>query len=294
MAQTRTTASLRRLLAEIARAERLRSDALEEELGRLAAEVRAWPPGEALELLDRAAGASKSRRKAAMFVLSNLAKHPAVVERIRRELLNPDPEIRSLMLNAICFKKLVELAPYLNDVILDESCPASQLLAIDVAGALRQEVNFPAILRLACEGFPGLSSVLTEYGRDEGREYLQREFLKDLPLRPTAEEMRDQLNIDSFRKVAAWRDARHEKLIAAWGLAKLGDRAALAHVGEHLFDSRDASLPGSETIIQLRAAQALADLFGLPFRWHTDDLPVARAWWEANRDRLLGGERPES
>jgi hypothetical protein len=75
--------------------------------------------------------------------------------------------------------------------------------------------------------------------------------------------------------------------MAAWGLAKLGDVEALEHLGDMLYDpdfrGRNFFHPGES----LRAARALADVYGFTFEGTTDDLGPIRKWWEENRDRLI-------
>ena len=75
-------------------------------------------------------------------------------------------------------------------------------------------------------------------------------------------------------------------MIAAWGLGKLGDDAAIRYLAEMLDDpdvrTPTLFLPGES----FRAAQALCDIHGLPFRWDRSWVAKTRNRWNRlNREK---------
>lgn len=109
----------------------------------------------------------------------------------------------------------------------------------------------PALLAVAAD--PGTLSeysgvpdhllwAMKDYARPEFRAHLQRAFDK-----PTDHE---------------------DPTIAAWGLLKLGPHPqAHAHLVSLLGDEHRETRTGYYTGTGLRAAQALADVYGWPFKW---------------------------
>jgi HEAT repeat protein len=279
---------MKRILDRFVRAEKFRSDDAEREYDTAAAQVRAFPRGGILDVLDRAVGRSEARRRAAMYVLAELPDVPEAVERLGNELAHPDPDIRTLIIQTIDLNGWTQFAPHLNRIILEDPEERCRHEAIRVAGVLKQDVNFPVILRLADDGFPDLEWTLKDYGREEGRSYLRRVFEVRIDPNPAWLRKGDFTSRDYARERYDWRDKKGARIIAAWGLAKLADAEALEYLGQMLYDPdyRGAtfSFPGQS----LRAAQALADVFGLPFEGNTDYIEPIRRWWEDNKGRLLG------
>lgn len=199
-----------------------------------------------LEALDKAIGSSKKRRQEAVYLLSELTGVPEVIERIGQWLNDPDPQWRSWLIQMVENAGLKQFAPSLNAIIEhdpDEFCRAA---AIHAAGALRADDNLPALLRLAEGGeydqIWRLAWALKGYATEECRPYLNRWF-------------------------AGSGSDKQTRVIAAWGLGKLGDKQAMRYLIEMLDDpdrkGENFFAPGES----LRAAQALSDIHDWPFEW---------------------------
>lgn len=283
---------IRKLLNRYVRVGRdISADWAEAEFDFLASEIRKLPREEILTALDEAAGSSKARQKILYYVLAELADVPGALDRIRLELRNSDWRVRFEMISTIGRKKLVPLAPLLNEIMLFDDEDVCRNSAISAASNLKLDVNFGAVLEVAKRNEQNINWdwALKEYACEEGRPYLRRAFDVQVPPQPRLRTIEDVNTQSSLHEVSAWELARSRKTIGAWGLAKLGDKDALAFLGEMLNDpvitTRNSTRPGES----LRAAQAIADIFHLPFEWSTDYVPRIREWWELNKHLLLRG-----
>ena len=199
-----------------------------------------------LDALDKAVGSSKKRRSEAVYVLSQLTDTAEVVDRIREWLKDPDPRWRSWLIQTVEQRGLTEFAPLLNQIIEHDPDPFCRGLAVHAAGTLRADENLPVLLRLAKrvdhQGTWRFAWALKGYARPTCRPYLTKWF-KD--------EKQD----------------KQTRIVAAWGLGKLGDLKALNFLVQMLFDpDREGKTffnPGESR----RAAQALCDIEGWPFKW---------------------------
>jgi hypothetical protein len=276
------------ILDRFVRAEKLSSDDAEREFDAAAAQVRGLPREGVLEILDRATGRSKARKRAAVNVLCGLTDLPEAVSRLFAELSSPDWRVRDWVLQNIPKSAWPNLTSELNRIMLHDPDEMCQRTAIGIASSLRLSACFSTVLALAESGFPYVNSALQEYGREEGRPYLRRMF--ESPVDPNPKWLREREFTGTMyaRERDEWLGRKGSKVIAAWGLAKLGDREALEYLGQMLYDPDFQGPTFGFWGHSLRAAQALADLFDLPFEWNADYVEPIRRWWEQNKDRLLG------
>jgi HEAT repeat protein len=212
-------------------------------LARKARQVRRLRAENWLAALDRAVGRSVQRKRAAADFLAELVDLPEVTDRFTAWLKDDDLAWRAEMIEFVGRKGLDQFAPLLNDALAggDELC---QAYAITSAGELRSEANLAAILKLATAATRlgnRLLWTLKDYGHPRCRPVLNRVY-----------------------RGSPW---KHDRVIAAWGLGKLGDEGAIRYLAEMLEDpdteTPTSFLPGES----LRAAQALCDIHGWPFRW---------------------------
>jgi HEAT repeat protein len=213
----------------------------------VAAEARSLPREGILEALDKAIGSSKKRRQEAVYFLSELTDVPEVVERIGRWLNDPDPQWRSWLIQTVESAGLKQYAPLLNGIIENDPDPSCRDAAIHAAGALGADENLPVLLRLAQRGDNDetgqLAWALKDYATEECRPHLKRWFE------------------DGGKDKQA-------RVIAAWGLGKLGDKRSLAYLVQMLDDpdrrGENFYAPGDS----IRAAQALCDIYAWTFEWN--------------------------
>ena len=240
------TSHIRGLLDRLVACRQLSNDEQEIVGDEVMAEARMLPRAGILEALDKAIGSSKMRRRESVFILSELTDMPEVVQRIGEWLRDPDDQIRSWLIQTVGYWRLKQYAPFLNEIIESDPDPFCRGVAIHAAGTLKAEENLPTLLRLAQRGDYDetwrLVCALKDYATEECRPYLQKWFKDD--------------------------ESKSTRVIAAWGLGKLGDKSAIAYLIRMLDDPDRRGPTFSEPGESLRAAQALCDLYEWPFEWN--------------------------
>ena len=211
----------------------------------VAAEARELPRERILEALDKAVGTSKKRREESIFILSALTDVPDVADRIGEWLRDPDPQVRSWLIQTVGQAGLKQFAPFLNEIMENDPDPFCRGVAIHTAGTLKADENLPALLRLAerrdDEETWRLIYALQNYATEECRPYLEEWFKNQ--------------------------DSESDRVVAAWGLGKLGDQAAIAYLIRMLDDPDEHGPTHSNPGESIRAAQALCDIYQWPFEW---------------------------
>lgn len=240
------TSLIRELLDRLVACRQLANDEQEVIGDEVMAEARALPREGILEALDKAIGSSRVRRQEAVFILSELTDVPEVVDRIGEWIRDPDPRIRSWLIQAVTHNRLKQYAPFLNGIIENDPDQFCRDAAIHAAGTLKAEENLPTLLRLAERGEPDLTWrlawALKDYATADCRPYLTTWFKSD--------------------------ESKSTRVIAAWGLGKLGDKNAIAYLSRMLDDPDRRGPTFSEPGQSIRAAQALCDIYGWPFEWN--------------------------
>jgi HEAT repeat protein len=239
-----------------------RLTALSKVPGDQARQIHAWvdeelprfPREGLLEAIDEACGPSIVKRCASLELYRRLLDVPGTGDRIRALLRNPEPRVRDH--------------------------------AIHQAGAHKLDAAVDALIELASPGVPDPTRERALWSLAEIRSPAAIPFLQDLAARDEP----------ALRWRMAWVMARHgveafrapltrlfetdqHTVLAAWGLAKLGDRRALEHLVRELMawtGQPGAKGPGGDGP---RAAQALCDLHGWP---HESTAPGI----EATRERV--------
>jgi HEAT repeats len=212
-----------------------------------------------LTALDRAIDRSKTRKRAGCWLLAELIDRPEVLERFNAWLHDPDREWRAEVIQFVGNRGLGQFAAALNDALDPRGDGLCRAYAISVAGRLRSEENLPAVLRLANDRahvdlFRRTLWALKDYAHPACRPTLRRWF----------QEAR----------------SKEVKVLAAWGLGKLGDRRAIEYLGDML-DDPDREKPGRyfDPGQSWRAAQALCDVHGWPFQWDQRLVERTRRCW---------------
>jgi HEAT repeat protein len=226
-------------------------------LARAAQRVRAFGAAPWLLALDRAIGRGLNRKRAALDLLAELTDLPQVAERFNTWLRDPDSEWRAEVIEFIGDKGLRQFAPALNDALSSGKRDLCWAYAVSAAGQLASEANVSAILRLT--GDPETNThprlIWAFHGFPHPR------------FRPALKRL--------FRSLTE----KEERVRVAWALAKLGDEKAERYLVEML-DDPDVETPTSFISgVSLRAAQALCDVHGWPFRWDKGWVTKTRKMW---------------
>jgi hypothetical protein len=249
-------AKLRELLDRLAGSRELSNDEREEIHDGVVTEAGLLSGDGFLEALDSAIGKSKSRRRESVYLLSEFTHLPEVVARIGEELKNPDSHWRHFLVQTIGNKNLTRLAPQLIPIIESDPDILCRRGAIWSAGKLKAPECLPSLLRLAenprVEVASSLALAFTKYSSEASRPFLQQRF--------------EDKSADSS-----------DRVIAAWGLAKLGKKKALRYLVKMLFDPNKKTPTSYAPGQSLRAAQAVCDIKGWQFNW-------SKSFVEAHRD----------
>jgi len=222
-----------------------------------------------LAALDRAVGRSVQRKRAAADLLAEMTDLPEVVDRFTAWLTEGGLAWRAEMIAFIGQKGLAEFAPLLNDALDGKADDLCRAYAVTAAEELRAEANLPALLWLASDTaydplFRRLLPALTAYADPRCRPALERFFRKDQP--------------------------KPVRVFAAWGLGKIGDRAAIRYLADML-DDPDIHTPTSfEPGESFRAAQALCDIHGWPFEWDRSWVAKTKRRWQRLQQGGTGGD----
>jgi predicted DNA-binding protein (MmcQ/YjbR family) len=252
---------IRALLDRMAQSRDWPNEYREEASDDAVSEINKMPRTKALlEALDRAVGRSKRRLRESIYLLAAMTDVEGVAERIAIWLNEGDSEARACLIQTIGTDGLVQFAEYLNTAMREDPDENCREFAVLAAGRLRCEVNLPVLLELTRQRPPSKYSrlpwnllwALKEFGRPEGRPYLERVF-------------------------SGLKEASEDRVVAAWGLCKLGPHAEAREflvglLGEKWRDSGSGYFPA----VSIRAAQALCDVYGWPFEWGQEGVQTAR------------------
>jgi hypothetical protein len=215
---------------------------------------------ELLTALDRAVGHSKPRKRESVYLLGALADIEGAEDRIAAWLKDGDSEARSWLIQTIGAERLTRFAPELNTALREDPDEYCREFAVYAAGQLRSEVNLPVLLELTRQPPANKYSrvpwnllwALKEFARPEARAYFERIFRG--PSEPT-----------------------ESPVVAAWGLCKLGPHPeAHVYLVQLLDDDRKDPESGYFDGVSIRAAQALCDIHGWPFKWGQEGVQTTK------------------
>ena len=240
------TTRIRTMLDRLVKSRPLCNEDREVIADEVAAEARSFPRDGILESLDKAIGRSKRRREEAVYLLSEWTDSPDVVDRIGEWINDPDPQWRHWLIETVGKAGLIELAPYLNDIIERDPDEFCQDMAIYAAATLQAVECLPVLLRLADEDDPKLTwrlaFALGSYASEDCRRHLKKWF--------------DDTSL-----------AKSTRVFAAWGLGKLADQRAIEYLITMLDDPDECGENYFRHGQSIRAAKALCDIFGWPFKF---------------------------
>lgn len=269
--------TFRRVLGALAGRERLSNEELEAVFERVDVELRALPKGSWVwGALDRVVGRSVKRKRDAIFVLVTLASTPGGDARLARYVNDKSAAVRLEAIAAIHRQRWAQLAPALAERLGVETDAACRSALIVACGDLRAPATLEALLAVAARDMKRLKKAsedrhrilfhLRRHASERARAYFQAVF-------------------DALRSEAKppFDGAAEQQVLAAWGLLALG-AAPEAHtflVGmlddTRIVHVREGKVSAVEPGLSERAAQALADIHHLPFRWGKGDAPKVRA-----------------
>ncbi len=268
------TRTLRDVLTSLAGRQQLSNDDLETLFEQVDAKLATLPRQSwVFDVLDRVVGKNAQRKRDTPFVLVTLASAPGAEARLLRYLEDPNAGVRLEIIGAIHRQRWLHLAPALAarlGVEEDASCKSALITA---CGDLRVPETLNALLAEAkrdleerTEERHRLLFNLRKHQDVRAKKYFKAVF--DLPLPDPA---------------PPEGGSKELKVLAAWGLLALG-AAPKAHAflvsmldDVRIVHIREGKISGVEPGISERAAQALAAVHRIPFRWGKGDVPKVRA-----------------
>lgn len=244
-----TVQQIRKILRQLARVENSDNDTKEIVYDRELSNVNQLDRSNIIEAVREAVGSDSKLARYAPFVFSELADEPGI-DRIFTELLeNADDVGRSAIIQTIGNRRMKTLVAALNDHFAretDDFCRDQLLWAL---GTIADESSLSIFLYL----------IQKNERRDRwrilcaARNYAKVEFY------------------DFLVTVFETDDKKSNKIMAAWGLAKLGSTEAYDYLISMLDDPRTviktATTTSHDPGESIRAAQAISDVNGWQFEW---------------------------
>ena len=246
---------IRSVLDALARVEKSDNDTKEKVYDRELAKIRALEREKIVDIMKRAVGSDKRRQKYSPSVFAELYDVPGIDTVFRKLLLAADSDGRAEIIQTIGLRKMRGLVGVLNDHFVRESDDFCRFCLLNTLSKLADESSLPIFEYLMRRADPRdewrLIWAGAQYGRPEFHDYLLSVFQKK-------------------------ENDKSHRVVAAWGLAKLGEEAAYRYLIDMLDDpdvkTATTFAPGES----MRAAQAIADVNGWLFEWDKDFVEVIR------------------
>ena len=251
----RRVTEIRKVLDALARVENADNDTKEEVHDRELAKLRSLERDGILDVVRQAVGSDKRRRKYSPFVFSELYDVPGIDKVFGELLRDADSDGRSAIIQTIGLREMRGLVGVLNDHFARESDDFCRDRLLHTLAKLADESSLPIFEYLMRRAYPRdewrLLVAGTTFGAPEFREYLLRVF-----------------NDPKTRK--------SHRVMAAWGLGKLGDRNAYEYLTQMLDDPQVRTEKSFDPGESGRAAQAISDINGWTFEWHKDSVELVK------------------
>jgi hypothetical protein len=208
-----------------------------------------------LNAVKDAIGDNPKRRNVSVFVFAELYNVEGIEQVFSELLSSSDPHDKIIILQIIGHRQLKKFVPLLNNLFFKETNVNCKEQLITTLGTLADQTSFPIFLSLIQTAdrvnYWRLVWALRNFGRPEGKPFLERVF-------------KDKKTDTS------------DKVVAAWGLVKTGERKYYDYLVKML-DDPDIKTPNSYSPGQsLRAAQAICDIHNWDFIWSSDYVPVVK------------------
>lgn len=197
-----------------------------------------------LDVIDQVVGTNAQRKKVMIYLLIKLADSPPVVERIRQMIGECDHHELTHIINGVGERRLIEFAPFLNEIFAQDIPQFCGLSVITTMGKLQQEINIPVLLEYAAS-YPTpryiyildhVVEAMARYAREEFRPFLERAF--DDPVQVDPKSFEDLANPKHAEWYRYCQDTKiqtvHVK--AAEGLVRLRHPTAFAYLVNKLDD----------------------------------------------------------
>ncbi len=255
---SQTTKQIRTILKQIARVENSDNDTKEIVYDRELSKINQLDRANIIEAVRQAVGSDSKLARYAPFVFSELADEPGI-ERIFTEVLeNADDVGRNSIIQTIGLRRMKTLVGVLNGHFARETDDFCRDQLLWTLGKIADESSLPIFLSLMRKNEERdrwrILCAARNYARIEFKDYLVAVFETD--------------------------DKKSNKIIAAWGLAKLGSAKGYDYLISMLDDPERVITTDTTTTYDpgeaIRAAQAISDINGWEFEWNTSSVDMVR------------------
>jgi len=242
----RRIAEIRKVLEALARVENSDNDTKELVYDRELAKIRELDRDGIIDIVSLAVGSNKRRLAYASFIFAELYDVPGIESVFGDLLKNADATARSNIIQTIGLRKMHNLVGVLNEHFIHEYDDFCRDCLLHSLAKLADPSSLPIFEYLMRRNYPRdewrLIVAGGEYGVPAFRDYLLTVF-------------------ENPEKLTSHR------VVAAWGLVKIGHDRAHRYLIEML-DDPDVTTPRTYKPGQsIRAAQAIADINGWEFEW---------------------------
>jgi len=246
---------IKKILDALAKADRLDNDTKDVIHDRQIAALKSLPKENILNAVNEAIGNNPKRKNVAVYVFSELYDIDGIKEVFLDLLSSSDAADRSIIIQTIGLRRLRSFVPILNVQFYKESDPDCKGALISTSSTLKSESSFPIFLELSLNAqekdYWRLAWAFKNYAKDEGRPFLQKVF-------------NDK------------QSGKSEKVVAAWGLVKIGERSYYDYLLKMLYDPDIETSTSYSPGESIRAAQAICDINNWDFVWNKDFVDVVR------------------
>ena len=247
---------VRGIISELANVDDADNETKEEVYDRELSKIRNLKTNGILDDVVQAVGSDKKRQRYAAFIFAEL-HDVAGIEKVFAELLSSsDPDVRSSIIQSIGLRRMTSLVGALNSHFEHETDQFCRDRLLHALAKIADESSLPIFLHLSTSLTNDhylwvLCIAAINYRREEFRHFLN--YIYSSPEK-----------------------SKSIKIMAAWGLAKLGNLSAYDYLIQMLddpvtiihADGVTTSDPGES----LRAAQAIADINNWPFEWGSAEI----------------------
>jgi hypothetical protein len=246
---------IKRILDALVKAEKTDNDTAESIHDRELAKLNTIIDSSILNSVKEAIGDNTKRKKVSVYVFAQLY-NVSGIDQVFLDLLNSvDTADRDIIIQTIGLRKLKAFVPILNAHYHNETDTNCKEQLISTLGTLADESSFPIFLNLTQTAnknqYWRLIWALKNFGKEEGKPFLEKVF-------------NDNQSDTS------------DKVVAAWGLIKIGDKSYYDYLLKTL-DDPDIETPTSYSPGQsMRAAQAICDINNWDFVWNKDYVAVVK------------------
>lgn len=248
-------AEIRKVLDALARVENSDNDTKERVYDSELAKIKSMDRDGIIDIVQRAVGTDKRRRKYSPFVFAELYDVPGIEPVFSELLKHADTTGRADIIQTIGLRKMRGLVGVLNEHFVHESDEFCRTWLLHTLGKLADESSLSIFEYLMRRSEP----------RDEWSLLVAARYF-GVPV------FRDYL-ISVFENP---KTLKSRKVVAAWGLGKLGDRNAYEYLTEMLDDPQVKTENTFEAGESIRAAQAIADINGWDFEWHKNSVALIK------------------